>query len=377
MIDMWPRYVARGVGAFTSLRDAARAVAAKQGYVTARTGYVQWFYETEWKAPQIIRPTVLEEVVSAPMEPGDDDAARRPGRDTIPLAEFARRGLDALDGTLKEIARAVDVLRNVVLCMPLSGGWDSRLLARMLADHLVGREITTLSWPPEAAEGASLAHSLGWWVHQIHATQIDMLLDPVAKLGRLDDPSRWMGGYHHLLDYLDHEDATVISAVFSDEICHWAQRDVELHEFIRGRYLDQHQPAPWLTPYLSTPWLNLLCRYDLRAIEPEPGYSISDTLKREMLRQLGPHLLDAPNPRFELAAKLKVGPLPHQVLPFWARDAMRESMAEMRQAIERYPTERKPDLPSDRISVYDPWLCEYSRLAILCGLQEAGIEVQA
>lgn len=358
--DMWPRF-----DGHDRLLDAAKA----RGKVTLDAGYGQWRFVESDMAAHCPRRTIYEGI-AADVVPSRYDACV-PGDERAPLAKIASEGLDAIISALAELGPGDWV-------MPHSAGYDSRLVAALLPEHVRPRYIV---WEPEVDVAESTMDKR--WIRSCYRP-IDgqdyygsSLLD--SRLGYwLSDPSRFMSGFLFL--ERDWARYRMVSAMYADETMGWMMpgearlRMPTFGDWRRFRVFDQHQPcAEWMAPFVSGQWLErIVFKYQLDEREPNTDeiriyeqFSPGDTLKREMLRQIDPHLLDIPNPRFELAKRTRPPfneVLPHTLLGDETRKAMQERF-------------NMPTLAPDRVSAYDPWLCEYTRRAMVEAAQDEGVEV--
>lgn len=270
-------------------------------------------------------------ITQLPLRPMSGEVARvrplTPGTESLPVEELADVAIDALSRCLA----GIDPIAGYVI--PFSAGYDTRVLFCLL-DGWTSPHLTLVTWAPEVEPAKEVYAAMGLeHEHIVHPGGEDywlpILRDRAWLASCLVSPKKRTGGAYWLRDIA--ADYT-LSALWADETLGWAQRGDTLDEFVASRMLGHSSPRPDVWPFASAPWIEMLCRYSLAGVKPEPAdhgltplYSRSDTLKREMIRQLKPELLEIPNPRFAVAQRIRDGEeLPHHCLSEAARDELQD-----------------------------------------------------
>lgn len=317
------------------------------GKVTIREPETYLEYTSWWRDPRsrqaaksllngiaASRPTIAEKVfaLSSPMTPRVQALMdRKPGKEKRPLGLLAAKGLDALAFSL-----GVNFDPGKRYITSFSAGYDTRVLFSLMRDFDLSN-VTLVTWEPEIVESIEVYEALGLsCLHPCFAGGEDYWLPIFRDTTRLakymGDPGRRTGGAGWL-HRAGADAGCLFSALWADEVFAWAKfGTMNVAEFTAGRMLENSAPWPGLWPFASVPWIEFLCRYSLGGFKPEfadhgyrKKYSRADTLKREMIRQFDPKLLEIPNPRFRIATRMRDGEeLPHQCLSEGARDELQE-----------------------------------------------------
>jgi hypothetical protein len=403
-LPMWPVYGVEDLGSdYPTLLEAAKAL----GRVTLDRAYKPFRYSGYWKQeePMMVRWTVFREIEALP--PGargcgkvPDTLRTGPGTETAPVGKIASRALSALASAIV----AIEDDRHYV--MPHSAGYDSRLLSLLLKTcGYEAEQFTFVAWEPEEAYARQVVYAV-WGSLVVAKTPAGfvpgdedyfapILTDFVALGSVLGDHGRWMGGFHWLAaTHNVPEGFGMLSAIFADETMGYNRaRMPSWGHFLAGRMMENPSPVAtttrdWIMPFVSVPWLEVLSTYDLSTIPCERNreevrlyewYSPSDTLKREMIRQLDESLLEIPNPRFALAKRTR--PPHNEILPH--TKLSRETRVRMRENVEGsylqrcMPTLCQGNVPENVMDCYDPWLQQYQLAAIVEACVDAGVEVVA
>jgi hypothetical protein len=398
-LPMWPVFRVLSTGdEYPTLLEAAKAART----VTLDREREPFRYAGHWEQAYcpVPRDTVFREVAAMyPLAHAavEDMWERGPGVKKAPAAEIARRALSALSIAIV----AIEDDRHYV--MPHSAGYDSRLLSLLLRTcGYEAEQFTFVAWEPERIEAYEVAETIwgtetarwGFGGHRVIDEYYEPILTrPVEVIGRTHgDHGRWMGGFNWLARGQWPEGFGMLSAIFADETMGYNRaRMPSWGHFLAGRMMENPSPVAtttrdWIMPFVSVPWLEVLSTYDLSTIPCERNreevrlyewYSPSDTLKREMIRQLDESLLEIPNPRFALAKRTR--PPFNEILPH--TKLSRETRVRMRENVEGsylqrcMPTLCQGNVPENVMDCYNPWLQQYQLAAIVEACVDAGVEV--
>jgi hypothetical protein len=371
---------------FATLLDAAK-----------HEGQISLSYETfEYRAAGhcIPRLTVCDDIFAVPQRSQRDQWRKTPGCEVAKVQAIAEHGLQALSAAL---SKAIEPGRHYVV--PHSAGYDSRILSLLLKCAKVPAEnLTFVCWAPEVQDAQALITQVGWPRSSVVAFDggedfyAPILLD-FASLGRqVSCDGRFMGGFHWLARHEWPEGFGMISALFADETLGWnaARGGRTVSHLVGSRMMDNPSPVvdrtrDWILPFASREWIDVLTTYDISAhheqnrdkIKLYDYFSPGDTIKREMLRQIDPHMLDIPNPRFALAKYTRSGGVLNCTrLSGETCRAMIKNVEGSHLYDATASILRAIDPPSSVLSdVYAPWLQQYILAAMVGAMIDEGVEV--
>jgi len=293
-LPVWPCWRVKGSGeTYPTIHKAALAVkdlSFNLDHVLIRSARpekmkVYHKYAALLDRDEFTRTTMFNEIEVVTREPSPEIRAlyrQTPGTKEIETTYMAEQCVKALAAAIED-----EWEPDKVHIMPHSAGYDSRLisailrnLARKNGPEWLG-EMRFACWEPETAYFKRIMDHMGWPERFICPIRSDRVVDYYERVTDFDlvgeiycEPERFWAGpaLARVMmqdEGIDEDDCVGITALFGDETGKMNRLSWPGISYFLACYLFEN-PSPWLgseipfmTPFVSKPWLELLSRYKI------------------------------------------------------------------------------------------------------------------